>query len=127
MTCRTGPNLGGDMSSRLLPWPMPLLVLAVVALGLLGARPADRPAGGDGPVEWTAREAAGPMIVARATDRTVAAARAGAPAAVAAAAAGLVAGRGARPVAAVRVPAAGVRPEALRTLRRRGPPAGRAR
>jgi hypothetical protein len=115
------------MSSRLLPGPMPLLVLAVVALGLFGARPVDLPAGGDGPAEWTAGEAAGPMIVARATDGSGAAARAGALAAVAAAAASLVAGRQARPIAAVPVAAPAARSEALRMLRRRGPPAGLAR
>jgi hypothetical protein len=104
-----------------------LLVSAVVALGLLGARPADPRAGEDGPVEWTAGEVAGPMIVAPATDRISAAARAGALAAVAAAAAGLVAGRRAWPSTAVPVTVAGARSEALRTLRRRGPPVGRAR
>lgn len=115
------------MFSRLPPRSALLLVLAVVALGLLGARPVDPGAGEDGPPEWTAGETAGPMIVAPATDRTSAAARAGALAAVAAAAAGLVVGRRAWPSAPPPVTVAGARSEALRMPRRRGPPAGRAR
>jgi hypothetical protein len=115
------------MCSRLLPRSALLVALAVVALGLLGARPVDRRTGEDGPAEWTAGEAAGPMIVAPATDRISTAARAGALAAVAAAAAGLVAGRRAWPSTAVPVTVAVARSEALRTLRRRGPPVGLAR
>jgi hypothetical protein len=116
------------MSCRLLRRSAPLLVLAVVALGLLGARLVDPPAGAPGSARWTAGEAVGPVIVAQVTDRTrLTAARAGALVAVAAAAAGFVARRAARPLAVV--PASGMRArsEALTPLRRRGPPAGRAR
>jgi hypothetical protein len=114
------------MSSRLLPGSAWLLVLAVVALGLLGARPVDPPASGAGPPEWTAGAAAGPMFVARATDRTPAAARPAALAVLAAAAAWLVAGRAAHPHAPAPVTIPRARSEALSTLRRRGPPARRA-
>src|SRR5262245_25029427 len=120
-------SLGGDMASRLLFRSVPLLVLAVVALGLLGTRSVAPPASGETPAEWTAGEAAGPVIVARATDRIPAAARPLAPAALAAAAAGLVAARAAVSVAPAAVSVARARSEALSTLRRRGPPAGRAR
>jgi hypothetical protein len=115
------------MCSRLLSRSAPLLVLAVVALGLVGARPVDPPSGGAAPAEWTAGEVARPVIVARATDRMPVAARAGGLVAVAAAAAGLVAGRGARPLGPAPVSVARAPSEALSTLRRRGPPAGRAR
>jgi hypothetical protein len=114
------------MSSRLLSRSALLLVLAVVASGLLGARPVDPPAGPDAPTGWSGGEEGGPMIVARATDRMPAAVRPLALAAVAAAGAGLVAA-GAAGRSAVPVSAAGARSEALRTVRRRGPPAGRAR
>jgi hypothetical protein len=105
------------MSSRFLSRSAPLLVLAVVVFGLLCARPADPPAS----------EAAAPVIVARAIDRTPAVARPAGPAALVAAAAGLVAARVARPLAPAPVSVARARSEALSTLRRRGPPAGRAR
>jgi len=116
------------MSSRLLSRSALHLVLAVVALGLLGARPVDPPAGPAAPTAWSAGDEAGPMIVARASDRMPAVVRPLALAAVAAAgaAAGLVAA-GAAGRSGVPVSVARARSEALRTVRRRGPPAGRAR
>jgi hypothetical protein len=103
------------MSSRLLRRTSPLLVLAVVALGLLGARSAD-----PGPD----REV-GPAFVAHRTDGTHPAVRAGALVVLAAAGAGLVAARAARPLAPRPVSVPRARSEALTPLRRRGPPAGR--
>jgi hypothetical protein len=103
------------MSSRLLRRTAPLLVLAVVALGLLGAQ-LDNPS-----------PEVGPAFVAHRTDGTHPAVRTGALVALAAAGAGPVAGRAARPLAPAPAFVALARSEALTPLRRRGPPAGRAR
>src|SRR5262245_20090472 len=103
------------MASRLLRRSAPLLVLAVVALALLGGRFADP----------TPDAEVGPAFVTHRADGTHPVARAGALVALVAVGAGLVAGWAARPVTPTPVSVPRARSEALTPLRRRGPPAGR--
>jgi hypothetical protein len=103
------------MTSRLLRRTAPLLVLAAVVLGLLGASSADLSPDAE----------VGTAFVAHRTDGAQPVVRAGGLVVLAAAGAGLVAARAARPLAPAPVSVPRARSEALTPLRRRGPPAGR--